>query len=114
LAAKRFDLRPNTHQQLGHKIKKFVKFLKKAGCESVADISRDHVTAYRGVLLGYGDSTQRQHIVAIKQFLRDAERDDLVKRIRNPKPTPEGQERRKPRPFSDEEIKQFLRVAPPR
>ena len=61
-----------------------------------------------------GDSAQRQQIVAIKQFLRDAERDDLVKRIRNPKPTAEGVERRKPRPFSDEEIKQFLRVAPPR
>src|SRR5262249_32053715 len=59
------------------------------------------------------DLTQKQHVSAIKAFLKDGGREDLARKIKLPKPTAEGNERRKPRPFSDAEISRFLAVASP-
>jgi integrase len=45
---------------------------------------------------------------------RSSGREDLARKLKLPRPTPEGNERRKPRPFSDDEIQAFLSVAKPR
>jgi integrase len=112
--SKKFDVRRSTHQQLSFRLGMFVKFLRKHGCDSPATITREHVNLYQGDLQKFADSTQRQHIMAIKAFLRDQDRDDLARKIKPAKQTPEGIERRKPRPFSDDDIRAFLRVASPR
>jgi site-specific recombinase XerD len=107
LAAKRHDLHPNTHQQRSYRLASFVRFLTRAGIHTAADIRREHLTAYRDTWSKFADSTQRQFSVATKQFLRDVDREDLVKKFETPKPTLEGIERRKPRPFSDAENREI-------
>src|SRR5262249_26902877 len=115
LAAKKFDVTQDTHRQLTFVVGRFVDFLsKKSKVKTAEAIAREHISAYRETLLHFSDSNHRKHIVLMKQFLRDIEREDLARKIRNPKLTPEGNVRRKPRPFSDAEIEVFLKIAAPR
>jgi integrase len=114
LASKKFDLRKNTFQQLEFRISKFVKHCTKADARVPADLTREMFFSYRETWQRYSDLTQKQHASAIKAFLKDCGREDLARKLKLPRPTAEGNERRKPRPFSDDEIKAFLSVASPR
>lgn len=103
LRAKRPDVKPVTLHNKEMRVGRFVKFCVRAGCASPTDITREHFTRYRETWK-YADITAKQHITAIRAFLKDCDREDLARKLPKPKLTGEGGARRKPRPFSDDEI----------
>jgi integrase len=91
----------------------FVAFFENRGVTDSAVLTNSHVLALLGSWK-YADSTEVIRTRQIRFFLRKLDRDDLAKEVEMPKWTAEGKQRRRPRPYTDDEIERFRAVADPK
>jgi integrase len=113
LEVKAMKLRPNTLQQLTRKLHNFVEQLAALGVTESDQIKMSHVIALTKQFPP-ADVTKTLRTRTLRFFLKRMHRPDLVSELEVPSKTEEGNERRKPRPYTDAEIAAFLEVARPR
>ena len=111
LKAKR--LRPNTLQQL---TKKLVSFTNQLAVRGITDSEKITMADVLALIDQFpdGDITRVLRTRTLRFFLKRMHRLDLVSELEMPSLTKEGKARRKPRPYTDAEIKEFCAVARPR
>jgi integrase len=113
LEVKSMKLRPNTLQQLAKKLNTFVEQLADLGVTESDEIKMSHVIALTKKF-PKADITKVLRTRTLRFFLKRMHRPDLVSELEVPSKTKEGNARRKPRPYTDAEIKEFCAVAQPR
>lgn len=108
---RRRQLRSNSKQQLGSRLKRFCQFCINANAKTMAGISREMLERYQVSLELMKDLSQKQHLAAVNYFLRSSGRGDLLGVLVYPRASQQDKSRRAPQPFSDEDVKKFLAVA---
>jgi len=108
----RTEVSPSTFQHTRTSFARFVGFLNEQGVSKSEQIALRHIIDYMATW-DYADSTRIVEVRLLKFFLRRLHRGDLHSEIKTPKQTAEGRARRRPSPYSDQEIKAFRKVADP-
>jgi integrase len=104
---------PATVQQLRHKADTLASFLGSRNVTEASQITIRDILDYQSSWK-FNDSTSIIQTRALRFFLKRLGRQDIATEIDTPKESRSGREQRRPRPYSDAEIKAFRGVADPR
>jgi hypothetical protein len=114
LEIKEAEIRPTTHAKLRLSLLSFLHFCDARGITKAEQLRTQDILEYIRPWKRFADSTRILETRRLVFFLRRLKREDLVAEMPKPRKTQEGNERRKPRPFTDAEITAFRAIANPR
>jgi len=97
----------------GFSYRRFVNFLEDRNITQSERITLRHVLDFMNTWKNYADITRKLETEKLKLFLIRLKRGDLASEIKTPRLTKQGEERRKPKPYTDEEVRKFREVADP-